>query len=88
MPASLSHQSGPRASILAAMRLQEHVGVASMPSQSFSKAFSSVPGPLTITGFAIATGGALRGSEAAARQTAQGLWANAAGAPATWRSRN
>jgi endonuclease YncB( thermonuclease family) len=40
------------------------------------------------TGFAIATGGALRGSEAAARQTAQGLWANAAGAPATWRSRN
>ncbi|BDG71243.1 hypothetical protein Rmf_11720 [Roseomonas fluvialis] len=39
-------------------------------------------------GFAVATSSALRGQEAMARQTAQGLWANAAGAPPAWRSRN
>ncbi len=39
-------------------------------------------------GFAVATDTALRGQEAMARQTAQGLWANGAGAPPAWRARN
>jgi endonuclease YncB( thermonuclease family) len=39
-------------------------------------------------GFAVATSGALRGQEAMARQTAQGLWAHGAGAPPAWRARN
>jgi endonuclease YncB( thermonuclease family) len=39
-------------------------------------------------GFAVATTGALRSQEAAARQSAQGLWANAGGAPPAWRTRN
>lgn len=43
---------------------------------------------LVVGGFAVATASALRGQEAMARQTAQGLWANAAGAPTGWRSRN
>jgi endonuclease YncB( thermonuclease family) len=39
-------------------------------------------------GFAVATGSALRSQEAAARQGAQGLWANGAGAPPAWRTRH
>ena len=39
-------------------------------------------------GFAIATSAALRGQETMARQSAQGLWANGAGAPTAWRTRN
>lgn len=39
-------------------------------------------------GFAIASSGALRSEEGAARLSSDGLWANAAGAPATWRLRN
>jgi endonuclease YncB( thermonuclease family) len=43
---------------------------------------------LVRAGFALATTSALRSSEAMARQTAQGLWANGAGAPPAWRTRN
>lgn len=39
-------------------------------------------------GFALATTSGLRSQETAARITAQGLWANGAGAPLTWRTRN
>jgi endonuclease YncB( thermonuclease family) len=38
-------------------------------------------------GFAVATTGALRSHEAAARHGAQGLWAHAGGMPPAWRSR-
>lgn len=43
---------------------------------------------LVVGGYAIATTNALRSQEGAARRTAQGLWANGAGAPPTWRARN
>nr|WP_245211401.1 thermonuclease family protein [Neoroseomonas oryzicola] len=39
-------------------------------------------------GFAIASNGALRSDESLARDAAQGLWANGAGAPSTWRLRD
>jgi endonuclease YncB( thermonuclease family) len=39
-------------------------------------------------GFAVATDSALRSHEAAARQGAQGLWANGAGTPTAWRARH
>jgi endonuclease YncB( thermonuclease family) len=39
-------------------------------------------------GFAVATSGTLRGNEAAARQSAQGLWAHGTGGPQAWRGRN
>jgi endonuclease YncB( thermonuclease family) len=39
-------------------------------------------------GFAVATSAALRAHEAAARRTAQGLWAHGAGAPPNWSTRN
>ncbi len=39
-------------------------------------------------GFAVSTTSALRSEEDAARRSAQGLWANAAGAPDTWRQRD
>jgi endonuclease YncB( thermonuclease family) len=43
---------------------------------------------LVAGGFAVATIGALRSQEAAAREGAQGLWAHAAGLPPAWRSRD
>jgi endonuclease YncB( thermonuclease family) len=43
---------------------------------------------LVAAGFAVATNSALRSTEVGARQSAQGLWANAAGAPVAWRTRN
>ena len=39
-------------------------------------------------GFAVATASALRGPEATARDSGQGLWAHPAGAPAAWRNRD
>ncbi|MBW6398172.1 thermonuclease family protein [Roseomonas sp. HJA6] len=38
-------------------------------------------------GYAIATGSAMRGAEAAARQGRNGLWANRSGSPQDWRDR-
>ncbi len=39
------------------------------------------------SGFAVATGSAMRNAETAARQGGSGLWANRSGSPQDWRSR-